>query len=182
VSLSFVGFSQRNFAPGSPSNDDRPLGRPTASPFLSLVLDLIARLEITASSQNRGTSRARRVKLLLPPPTQQQPTKCPSVGQGGEYLRKTEGRKEKGVAKQSDARPQPPSPQYACPSHCAMCLSLMWQFNDAALPVHIASTRSSNTVITEPLPSSSAFRFSKMDRCGFMPLPPAAVPERKPAC
>jgi hypothetical protein len=32
-------------------------------------------------------------------------------------------------------------------------------------------------------PSSSAFRFSKLDRCGFIwLLPQAAVPEWKPAC
>jgi hypothetical protein len=31
------GFPQRNFAPGSPSNDDRQLGRPPASPLLSLL-------------------------------------------------------------------------------------------------------------------------------------------------
>ena len=32
-----LGFPQRNFAPGSPSNDDRQLGRPTASPLLFLL-------------------------------------------------------------------------------------------------------------------------------------------------
>jgi hypothetical protein len=41
VSFSFVRLgcpvSTRNFAPGSPSNDDRQLGRPTTSPFLSLL-------------------------------------------------------------------------------------------------------------------------------------------------
>src|SRR5947207_12993126 len=32
-----LGFPQRNFAPGSPRNNDRQLGRPTASSFLSLL-------------------------------------------------------------------------------------------------------------------------------------------------
>jgi hypothetical protein len=86
VSFSFLRLGSpvftRNFALALPSSDDRQLGRPTASPVLSLVPDLIAQLEITPSSQNQGTSRARRVKLLLPPPTQPQPTKRPSVSQG----------------------------------------------------------------------------------------------------
>jgi len=33
----YPSFPQRNFALGSPSNDDRQLGRPTASPLLSLL-------------------------------------------------------------------------------------------------------------------------------------------------
>src|SRR5437660_525284 len=33
-----ASFPQRNFAPGSPRNDDRKLGRPTTSPVLSLLM------------------------------------------------------------------------------------------------------------------------------------------------
>src|SRR6266550_8024801 len=33
-----ASFPQRNFAPGSPRNDDRQLGRPTTSPVLSLLM------------------------------------------------------------------------------------------------------------------------------------------------
>src|SRR6266550_6304369 len=33
-----ASFPQRNFAPGSPRNDDRQLGRPATSPVLSLLM------------------------------------------------------------------------------------------------------------------------------------------------
>src|SRR6266576_7156085 len=33
-----ANFPQRNFAPGSPRNDERQLGRPTTSPVLSLLM------------------------------------------------------------------------------------------------------------------------------------------------
>jgi hypothetical protein len=56
------GFPQRNFAPGSPRNDDRQPGRSTASPISSLL----KRIALFQSGSLRSTAFAAVFICLLP--------------------------------------------------------------------------------------------------------------------
>jgi hypothetical protein len=77
-------FPQGNFAPGSPRNDERPLGRPMASPLLSLLrrISLFQSRSLLAADRLQGNLGLLLCAVMpslpfhLPPPT--------GSGSGGE--------------------------------------------------------------------------------------------------
>jgi len=109
----------------------RMLGQTQECGFVSV---LTCRPEVIPSCQNQAGSKERLLRRRKPQATQRQSKKCPSVNHVRKQSLPARRPIGKSKAEQRDNRPQPPSAQYASPSHVDFIRSFRRIFETGGAP------------------------------------------------